>query len=142
MNKHSIMLGLSIIIHFALLIVFLLIKDNLDVFTLIAFIGLPILVNVLFSYIGTKIQKNNVSSKNLPIIITYVAINLLYWFYLNVLLKRGNTLEDIYESSKQYNSDMIEVSAGNSPIGALAMLLLVSFVLYYFSIKIASKRQE
>jgi hypothetical protein len=141
MNKHKIMFGISFIFHIILLAVFLMVKGKLDVFTLILFMVSPILLNSMLAFVGTKLQDKTASFKEIPVIITYAGINVLYWISLNIQLNKGNTLEAIYQTSRQYSSDMIEISAGNSPIGALIMLLLVSFVLYYFSIRIAGKKK-
>lgn len=141
MKKNVIIFAISILVHIALFIFFMMIKSQLDVFTLIIFMVSPIFINVLLSFIGSKLQEKE-SKKVVPIIITYVGVNLIYWILLNIQLNMGKTLELIYETSRQYNSDMIEISADNSPIGALIMLLLVSFVLYYFSIRVASRSRE
>lgn len=141
MNKHKIMFGISVIFHIILLAIFLIVKGNLDVFTLILFMVSPILLNSVLAFVGTKLQDKTASIKEIPVIITYVGVNVLYWIFLNIQLNKGDTLEAIYQTSRQYSSDMIEISAGNSPIGALIMLLLVSFVLYYFSIRIAGKKK-
>ncbi len=135
------MFAISILVHIALFIFFMMIKSQLDVFTLIIFMVSPIFINVLLSFIGSKLQEKE-SKKVVPIIITYVGVNLIYWILLNIQLNMGKTLELIYETSRQYNSDMIEISADNSPIGALIMLLLVSFILYYFSIRVASRSRD
>ena len=142
MKKNVIIFAISILVHIALFIFFMMIKSQLDVFTLIIFMVSPIFINVLLSFIGSKLQVKKENNKVVPIIITYVGVNLIYWILLNIQLNMGKTLDIIYETSRQYNSDMIEISANNSPIGALIMLLLVSFVLYYFSIRVASRSRE
>lgn len=140
MNKHKIMYGISVIVHIALLAVFLAIKSRLDVFTLIVFMVLPILLSCILAFIGTKLQEHSVNVKEIPTILFYVGINTLYWLFLNVQLNSGNTLNTIYEASRQYNSGLVEVSSDNSPVGTMVLLIIVSFILYYFTVRLAGKR--
>lgn len=140
--KKNIVYVISFLTHAVLLAIFMAVKNKLDVFTLILFMGLPIIVSGILAFVGTKMQKEHNSMKEIPTVIPYVGINVLYWIFVNVQLNTGNTLNTIYETSRRYNSDMIEVSTNNSPVSGMILLVLVSFILCYFMVKHAGKRDK
>jgi len=140
--KKNIIYVISFLAHAVLLAIFMAVKNKLDVFTLILFMGLPIIVSGILAFAGTKMQKEHNSMKEISTVIPYVGINVLYWIFVNVQLNTGNTLNTIYETSRRYNSDMIEVSTNNSPVSGMILLVLVSFVLCYFMVKYAGKQEK
>lgn len=140
MKKFNIIIGISIIIHIVILGIFYMEKNYLNVFSLITMMLVPIPINIILSIIGVKTIKANVNPMIMSSIL--VVVNTVYWIIVNIQLNIGNTLDAIYETSRQYSSNMIEISSDNSPISSTIILILFAFALYYFILRTTKKELQ
>jgi|GEM_PF-4657223 len=132
-NRTFVFVSISVVSHIILLVLFVYKSNELNVFSLIGFMYLPILLNLIFCGIQTYISKKETYIKTAVI---YTGISFCYWFVNTVYLSQTDKIALIYERSMQYSSNEISISQGNPFVSGI-IYLIIAFLLYWFIGKIA-----
>ncbi len=133
MPKNKSMLYISVIFHIFILGLFYLIIDKLDILYFLALMIIPIIISLIL--IGITTFSNKEKFNIILTSLVFTLVNSIYFIVIQIILNLSNKINDIYEISKKYNSDMVEVSINNSPIMSLFIIIILSFLLHYMVTK-------
>lgn len=132
--KFTKMLMISILVHIFLLLGVYFFMDKIDVLLSLLFVYVPILISVLLNYIYHVYDyKNNRSDIAKFRVFLFSIPNIIYILCSNFLIFKN--IDNLLDNSIKYKSQFIDVAKNESPVMTIIIVIIVSIVLHYASIK-------
>lgn len=130
----------SICVNVLIFGIFLLLLQQLDVFTQLLFSFAPIVISILVTIL---INRDHDPERNnyLQCAMICAAINFIYLVAAYICISTIKDVNDIYEVSKKYNTGYVTISENNSPILSIIIFSIASLVFHYFVMQKTSAKK-
>ncbi len=110
---------------------------NINVIGQFVFLLIPLIISIIETGVINKTFKEEVSLKVKVAIPT--MINLIYMIG-EFLVINAYGVNDLEKFTQQYSSEYVTVSENNSPVGAIVLFLVLSFLGHYYVVKFTNAK--
>lgn len=117
----------SWVVHLIALSLFIYVRQDLDVFSVLAFIFVPFLISLVICLCGQlkELKSNVIKNRGLLYSIPSVIYLSVAYYFIN------KNIDDIFASSQKFQSEQINITTSNSPFFSFFILLVITIVLHY-----------